>query len=451
MASQEHLEILRQGVQAWNKWRKKYPCTIPDLRRLDRVYFYDTGLPISRLRTINFGQYNLTGAKLNNAVLPGANLEEADLQGANLQQANLKEANLNWTNLEEANLKEADLERASLKGSELSRADLSEANLTETDFSEAMLCKAILRGVNLSSANLDGANLNYANLSGANLSYASLISTNLGRASLVGANLQYASLGMTEVSGADFRKALFTQEKDDLINFLGLCFSEGLEAAKFSDADFLHNYLAKAFEYTHQPDIREELDLPGFLDDAINNIAALHNLYNDQLSPEKVIEVVGIITYELINYLKAHPKALYEIKPRQFEGLIAEVLASYGWQVDLTPSTRDGGYDIYAISPVHGKESTSWIIECKKYASDRKVGIDIVRALYGLRMDLQIANAMLATTSYFSRDAHAYKASRYDLKLKDYGNILEWISQYRPNPDGKLYIKNNRLIIPGED
>ena len=39
--------------------------------------------------------------------------------------------------------------------------------------------------------------------------------------------------------------------------------------------------------------------------------------------------------------------------------------------------------------------------------------------------------------------AALYKASRYDLELRDYEGILEWINEYRPNPDGKLYIKDN--------
>ena len=43
------------------------------------------------------------------------------------------------------------------------------------------------------------------------------------------------------------------------------------------------------------------------------------------------------------------------------------------------------------------------------------------------------------------------KASHYDLELKDYEGILELINEYRPNPDDKLYIKDNRLILPGEE
>jgi hypothetical protein len=31
MANQEHLEILMQGVDAWNRWRQRHPGIEPDL------------------------------------------------------------------------------------------------------------------------------------------------------------------------------------------------------------------------------------------------------------------------------------------------------------------------------------------------------------------------------------------------------------------------------------
>jgi len=86
-------------------------------------------------------------------------------------------------------------------------------------------------------------------------------------------------------------------------------------------------------------------------------------LHTEKLLPKQLIKVVGVVTTELINYLKKHPKALYKIKPRQFEELIAEILASYGWQIQLTPPVKDGGYDIFAISKdIVSGVKTSWII-----------------------------------------------------------------------------------------
>ena len=35
MANEEHLAILRQGVEAWNKWRHRNLGISPDLRKAD--------------------------------------------------------------------------------------------------------------------------------------------------------------------------------------------------------------------------------------------------------------------------------------------------------------------------------------------------------------------------------------------------------------------------------
>jgi restriction system protein len=155
------------------------------------------------------------------------------------------------------------------------------------------------------------------------------------------------------------------------------------------------------------------------------------------------------ITAELIAHIKKSPDQLYSIEPRQFEELIAEILTSYGWRVELTAATRDGGYDIFAISRDSSGLETSWLVECKRYRKEHKVGVDIVRALYGTR-DLAVPGGMLmlATTSYFSKDAIALKESRYDLQLKDYEAVLDWIDSYRPNPNGRLYVKDNQLVLP---
>ena len=85
------------------------------------------------------------------------------------------------------------------------------------------------------------------------------------------------------------------------------------------------------------------------------------------------------------------------------------------------------------------------------YAPENKVGVNIVRALYGVKSNRKVANALLATSSYYTKGAKDFKASRYDIEMKDYNDILEWIKQYKPNPDGKLYLKDNGLILPNED
>ena len=202
MANEEHLALLRQGVDAWNEWKANNPEVRPDLS-------FATGKGIK-----------IRGAKLNGADLSRANLSRADLSKADLIGANLSEANF-----KEAYLSEADLIGANLIGADLSSADLIGANLIGADlqgvyFSGADLSKANLSGADLMGAKLIGAKLTGANLSGANLSGAYLLGAYLNGASLKGANLSGANLSRanltkaylqrTKALDADFNKAIFT-------------------------------------------------------------------------------------------------------------------------------------------------------------------------------------------------------------------------------------------------
>ncbi len=116
MANPEYLEILKQGFDAWNKWRAENPRIIPSLQEAD-----------------------LHWANLSRANLSGADLEGKDLRGADLSWAKLIGANLNWVNLSGANLAGADLGTARLTGADLGGASLREAILQATDLSGAKL------------------------------------------------------------------------------------------------------------------------------------------------------------------------------------------------------------------------------------------------------------------------------------------------------------------------
>src|SRR4051794_26858077 len=99
MANKEHVALLKQGVEVWNKWR--------EANRDVRLY--------------------MAGADLTDAHLTGAYLDGAQLTGANLTRAYLIRADLTGADLI-ARLTDADLTGADLTG-----ADLTGANLTGAD------------------------------------------------------------------------------------------------------------------------------------------------------------------------------------------------------------------------------------------------------------------------------------------------------------------------------
>jgi hypothetical protein len=166
MANPEHLQILMQGVVAWNKWREQNEGIRPHLNEAD-------------LRNADLRNADLRGGDLGKADLSGADLRWADLYKATLYRATLSWATLYRATLREANFGEADLSNAFLR-----EADLREADLANADFEAADL-----RGTNLEAADLRETNLWMvyfagADLTGANLSLGTLFETVFGDTNL---------------------------------------------------------------------------------------------------------------------------------------------------------------------------------------------------------------------------------------------------------------------------
>jgi uncharacterized protein YjbI with pentapeptide repeats len=204
MANEEHLEILKQGVEVWNRWRKENPDLRPELSAANLRL---AELSAADLRGAGFSGVKLfkvdpSGAKLSEADLSRTDLSEADLSRTDLSEADLHEVHLGGANLSDANLRDANL-----RGANLSDADLGGASLSGANLSGAHLSGAHLGGASLSGAHLSGAHLSGAHLNGANLSRADLSSTDLSGRDLSGVNLSGANLNQTVLIGTDFSNA----------------------------------------------------------------------------------------------------------------------------------------------------------------------------------------------------------------------------------------------------
>jgi uncharacterized protein YjbI with pentapeptide repeats len=263
VANEEHVALLRQGVETWNTWRRTYSGKFPpdlagaDLHGMDldgtdlhEVYLIDTDLHGGILSGANLRYTDLSGANLHGADLNGADLHEASLFGANLSEADLSAASLHGTvlghaTLSHANLRGASLVQASLKAADLRGADLRRANLHGADLSEAKLQAADLRGADLHDADLHGADLSEAKLHRVNLSKANLSGADLREASLRGANLSGANLSGANMFRADLFKADLVEGDLCGANLIGA----NLTGANLVEADFANANLTSCYIY----------------------------------------------------------------------------------------------------------------------------------------------------------------------------------------------------------
>jgi TIR domain/Pentapeptide repeats (8 copies) len=144
MANEEHLAILKQGVEVWNKWRDENREIDPDLS----------------------GAF-LSGANLSYAYLGGVNLKDSNLSGADLRTANLNMAYLVSADLNEAKLINAGLGGAKLIGAHLDGANLSGSSLRAANLRDAYLTRANLWITNFTRAYLQNADFTETQLDGA--------------------------------------------------------------------------------------------------------------------------------------------------------------------------------------------------------------------------------------------------------------------------------------------
>jgi hypothetical protein len=127
MANPQHLKILSRGVKEWNRWkaRTKYvqaDLSGADLRGWPLCDGINEGIEDEREKPvgINFRNTNLTGAKLDNAILSFGNLT-----GANLHRCSLRKVFLDRAVIHRCILTHADLSRSFMGGTVLTGTDLS--------------------------------------------------------------------------------------------------------------------------------------------------------------------------------------------------------------------------------------------------------------------------------------------------------------------------------------
>ena len=146
--------------------------------------------------------------------------------------------------------------------------------------------------------------------------------------------------------------------------------------------------------------------------------------------PDLVAEIdvrVQAVSDALIRALAANPTLMHDLHSRQFEELMAELYTREGFEVELTPATRDGGVDLYLIRYTSfGRLLT--IVDAKRNRVDRPVGVGIVRQLYGVVEEKRANAGVVATTSFFSKDAQTFQERvGVRLALQDYTDLREML------------------------
>ncbi|MGD1857072.1 MAG: pentapeptide repeat-containing protein [Leptolyngbyaceae cyanobacterium] len=124
MVGIDYVQLIEQGVDAWNRWRAEHPDECPNL---ESAYLFEKSL-----QGINFSRTNLSRACLIGADLTEADLSKADLSGVYANNANFHGASLTGADLQDGNFIEANLAWANLLDTVTDNANFTDACLQDT-------------------------------------------------------------------------------------------------------------------------------------------------------------------------------------------------------------------------------------------------------------------------------------------------------------------------------
>jgi HJR/Mrr/RecB family endonuclease len=195
--------------------------------------------------------------------------------------------------------------------------------------------------------------------------------------------------------------------------------------------------LARHCSIPYNMQLRSPVDFTHSYEEGLADLIARLSAPKVQLAHPDVLGtdssiVASLYTAEALqNHLLRRPESLYQLSPRQFEELIAKILAAGGYQVELTKGSADGGVDIFAFG---GKDAEQLpiLIQCKRYSAGKRVGVEAIRSLYGVMLQRGAKEGMIVTTGHFSSAAQelvSRSRDRWKVDLVDIENLLSWLSR----------------------
>jgi CheY-like chemotaxis protein len=138
-----------------------------------------------------------------------------------------------------------------------------------------------------------------------------------------------------------------------------------------------------------------------------------------------LLDTVDVLLYQAI---QREPQLLHTLNWRTFERLLADVMETFGYQVELMAGTQDGGVDIVALRKDEDWGVHRYLLQAKRW--NDHVGVEPVKQLMFEHIDRRATKSCLATTSRFTKGAWRVAANyKWQLELRDYDGIREWVEK----------------------
>jgi restriction endonuclease Mrr len=135
---------------------------------------------------------------------------------------------------------------------------------------------------------------------------------------------------------------------------------------------------------------------------------------------------------ELVSWLSRNYQDIYFVNPRRVEEIVRDVLReAINVELAMTTQSRDGGIDLIGL-----EGDKKLIVEVKRYAKSRKIGVRIVRNLAGVLLRENSRRGLIVTTSDFTETSKmeasilAKQDQTYpvEIELRTLDEFIPWLN-----------------------
>lgn len=126
---------------------------------------------------------------------------------------------------------------------------------------------------------------------------------------------------------------------------------------------------------------------------------------------------------------------------KEFESLVGDYLRQTGLRVQPTGDGADGGVDLRATSD----SGQVFLVQCKHWGPRRKVGVKVVRELYGVMAAESADAGAIVTSGSFTQEAEAF-ANGKPVRLVNGSDLKAMITEVRRTAGATKRTKTSRRI-----
>jgi len=173
----------------------------------------------------------------------------------------------------------------------------------------------------------------------------------------------------------------------------------------------------------------------------------LDNEAGPQIVSAAIVTALRTFMNELSRIVVDNPEALHRLEWRQMEQLIAHALESVGFDVTLTPGSKDGGKDIIARCKVATAEHT-YYIEVKHWDTQR-VGAERVEEFVEVNVADETTGGVFISTSGYTSAVYRHRAqiTRGIVRLGTASTVFALVQHSMRARDGIWRLENLPEIL----